>query len=121
MQSPTPKTALRAWADSNEVTPAEFGRKMGYTYNHAYQLLRGEAEVTVDMLGRFVVAYGAEASRTIAAAFAQNASPNGAAASQRDFSTAKHQPTKRCAYKRHKTSCGPASETTTGTVEETVE
>jgi len=121
MQSPTPKTALRAWADSNEVTPAEFGRKMGYTYNHAYQLLRGEAEVTVDMLGRFVVAYGAEASRTIAAAFAQNASPNGAAASQRDFSTAKHQPTKRCAYKRHKTSRGPASETTTGTVEETVE
>lgn len=74
----TPKDALQSWANKNHISPAEFGRKMGYSYNHAYQLMRGEAEVTIDMLGRFMVAYGADDAKEIAAAFQDEADMDGA-------------------------------------------
>ena len=58
----TPKAALQAWATANRITPADFSRAMTYSYNHAYQLLRGDAPITDEMLGRFVLAYGFEAA-----------------------------------------------------------
>ena len=66
----TPKETLKAWAEANQVTPPQFARAMGYTYNHAYQILRGNADVTFDVLGRFTVAYGPEAAARLASAFA---------------------------------------------------
>lgn len=59
------KERLQEWAERNGIRPADFAREMGYSYNHAYQLLRGNAEVTTDMLGRMVLAYGADAVREI--------------------------------------------------------
>lgn len=73
-----PKEALQQWANQNGITPPDFARTMGYSYNHAYQLLRGEAEVKIEMLGRFVVAYGTEASKPIAEAFSLHTDMDGA-------------------------------------------
>jgi hypothetical protein len=78
MPKQTPKEALQHWATSNQVSPADFGRKMGYSYNYAYQLLRGESEVKIDMLGRFVVAYGMEAAKPLAASFSDSVDMDGA-------------------------------------------
>ena len=62
MDNPTQMTArLRAWAEQNKISPAEFARAMDYSYNHAYQLLRGNVEVTENTLGRLALAYGADA------------------------------------------------------------
>jgi plasmid maintenance system antidote protein VapI len=59
------KQGLQKWADRNFIRPADFARKMGYSYNHAYQLLRGEENVTADMLGRIVITYGPDAAAEI--------------------------------------------------------
>ncbi len=66
----SPKQALQNWAIGNRITPVMFAAVMGYTYNHAYQILRGNADVTFDVLGRFTVAYGPEAAARLASAFA---------------------------------------------------
>jgi len=59
------KAGLVAWAERDGISPAEFSRRTGYSYNHAYQLLRGQAAVTTDTLGRVFVAYGMEVVRDI--------------------------------------------------------
>lgn len=55
-------TALRAWAEKKGINPAEFGRRMGYSYAHAHGLLRGERAATMETLGRLLLVYGAEAA-----------------------------------------------------------
>jgi plasmid maintenance system antidote protein VapI len=60
------KRGLMAWAERHNVRPPEFGRRMGYTYGHAYQLLRGGAEVTVEVIGRLALAYGGETADEVA-------------------------------------------------------
>lgn len=59
------KERLRNWADRNGIRPADFAKKMGYSYNHAFQLLRGNADVTPEMIGRLVLAYGPQAAAEI--------------------------------------------------------
>ena len=59
------KTSLREWAEKQNVTPAEFARVTGYSYNHAYQLLRGDAAVTTEVIGRIIVTYGPEVAGEI--------------------------------------------------------
>lgn len=71
----TPKAALVEWAEKNEVTPANFALDMDYTYNHAYQLLRGDAEVTPEMLGRFIITYGTEAAQPLVDALTTQVNP----------------------------------------------
>lgn len=92
----TAKQALQDWAAKTRVTPTEFARKMGYTYNHAYQLLRGNVEVTLETLGRFVVAYGAKAAQPIAATFSDQTDMDGALVLPEARLTARptHKPTK---------------------------
>lgn len=53
------KAALRKWADDRGLTPADFARATGYSYNHAYQLLKGEMPVTDATVGRLVMVWGA--------------------------------------------------------------
>lgn len=52
---------LRSWAERNGVRPAEFARKTGYSYMHAYQLLHGNAQAADETLGRVARTYGAGA------------------------------------------------------------
>lgn len=59
------KAGLRAWAEEMQISPAEFARVTGYSYNHAYQLLRGDAAVTTEVIGKITVTYGPEAAATI--------------------------------------------------------
>jgi len=59
------KTALSAWAELNKVRPSAFARAMGYTPAYGWSLLRGQAEVTTEMFGRFVLAYGTEAAEEV--------------------------------------------------------
>lgn len=53
--------ALRAWAEEQQISPADFARKMDYSYNHAYQILRGDKVATLETLGRLALKYGADA------------------------------------------------------------
>lgn len=61
------KTALVRWAERHEVSPSAFARRMGYSYAHAWGLLRGDANVTSEMLGRFVVSFGGGAVQELLA------------------------------------------------------
>ena len=50
--------ALQAWAEEKGINPAEFAKRMDYTYQHAWGLLSGDRLVTHETLGRFLVCYG---------------------------------------------------------------
>lgn len=75
MSEPTPthiptndalKAGLRAWAETNGIRPAQFGRDMGYLDpSYGWALLRGKAVVTTECLGRFVIAYGGLAAEIL--------------------------------------------------------
>ena len=58
---------LRSWAEGRAITPAEFARKTGYSYQHAFNVLRGGSEATDDTLGRVTRCYGPEAAMEILA------------------------------------------------------
>ncbi len=55
------KHAVQAWAKQREIRPTDFAKATGYSYNHAYQVLLGDAAVTAETLGRITLAYGAGA------------------------------------------------------------
>ena len=59
------KERLIAWAERNGVRPADFARNTGYSYGHAHQLLRGDAAVTNETLGRILTTYGSEVAAEI--------------------------------------------------------
>lgn len=77
MPALTPKQALQDWAKKTGITSTKFANDMSYTYNYAYQLLKGDADVTLETLGRFVVTYGTVAAQPIAAAFQDEADMDG--------------------------------------------
>lgn len=54
------KAALQRWAEEKGISPAEFARALDYSYNHAYQLLRGDLPVTVETIGRMALAFDAQ-------------------------------------------------------------
>jgi hypothetical protein len=61
----TPKQALAAWAEANGIKPTVFARKTGYTYSYAWSILRGNAEITSDALGKIVLAFGADSVKPV--------------------------------------------------------
>ncbi|PKN93962.1 MAG: hypothetical protein CVU44_06050 [Chloroflexi bacterium HGW-Chloroflexi-6] len=61
------KTAMAQWVEQQGVRPVDFARKMGYSSAYAWSLLRGQANVTTETLGRFVMAYGSQAAGEVLA------------------------------------------------------
>jgi hypothetical protein len=56
------KGSLKKWGEKKGIRPTDFAKDMGYTSAYGWSVLRGEAEFKVEALGRFVLAYGAEAT-----------------------------------------------------------
>jgi hypothetical protein len=56
------KTALAVWAQKHGIRPVDFARATGYTPSYGWSLLRGQAEMTPEALGRIILAYGTEAA-----------------------------------------------------------
>ncbi len=50
--------AVRSWAIDKEISPAEFARQLGYSYNHAYQMLKGDGAASVETIGRIAINLG---------------------------------------------------------------
>jgi hypothetical protein len=59
------KTALNEWVKKHNLTIVMFSEKMGYTYTHAWSLLRGRVDFTTEVFGRFVFAYGIDAGQEL--------------------------------------------------------
>jgi hypothetical protein len=55
-------TALLSWCQRNRIDATSLAKSTGFTYLHAWRLLSGNSPVTAETLGRFVLAYGAEAA-----------------------------------------------------------
>ena len=53
---------LTRWIAKHEIKPAEFAKKMGYSYVHAWSLLTERTPFTQEAFGRFTVAYGTDAA-----------------------------------------------------------
>lgn len=51
---------VRAWALRESIRPADFARKTGFSYQHAYNLLSGSGRVSDETLGRISRTYGAQ-------------------------------------------------------------
>jgi hypothetical protein len=64
-EEPNLKTALTTWAEQNNVRPSAFARAMGYTPSYGWSLLRGQADMTPEAFGRFVLAYGTDAAEQV--------------------------------------------------------
>lgn len=61
------KTAMAQWVEQQGIRPVDFARRMGYSSAYGWSLLRGQAEVTSETLGRFLVAYGSQAAGEVLA------------------------------------------------------
>jgi hypothetical protein len=59
------ENGLICWVADNDVTPADFARKMGYSYVHAWSLLSKRTPFTREAFGRFTVAYGTFAAAEV--------------------------------------------------------
>lgn len=57
------KAGLAQWAQKNNIRPSAFARAMGYNPAYGWAILRGNAPFTIESVGRFVMAYGLEATR----------------------------------------------------------
>lgn len=53
--------AVRGWAEMAQISPADFARVAGYSYNHAYQMLKGDGMASVETVGRIAIHFGVEA------------------------------------------------------------
>ncbi len=52
------KEALRLWLGAEGVTLKRFALAMDYTYPHAWSLVRGQANLSDEFVGRLLAAYG---------------------------------------------------------------
>lgn len=50
--------ALRKWAEHHSINPADFARVTGYSYNHAFQVLRGKLQASSETIGKILLTYG---------------------------------------------------------------
>ena len=57
-QVPTPKQALRTWAKKNDIYPAKLAHDCCFTPAHAWEILKGDRDITYETLGRLLIAYG---------------------------------------------------------------
>jgi hypothetical protein len=74
---PNLKEGIAKWAEKNNVRPVDFARAMGYSAAYGWSLLRGEAAMTTESLGRFVLAYGPDAAQDLLSLANTPASPEG--------------------------------------------
>ena len=58
--------ALGVWAKRKNITPREFEERMGWRYNHAFNVLRGKYPFSPAAWGNFIRAFGLEAFLEIA-------------------------------------------------------
>ena len=58
------KEALKAWVEKHTSIP-DFSKAMGYSYQHSWSLVSSKAPVTDSVIGRFALAYGAEAFKEL--------------------------------------------------------
>lgn len=65
MVEPNYKAAIQRWATQANITPTAFAAKMGYTYNHAYQILNGKLDVSEALMGRLALRYSVHDLETI--------------------------------------------------------
>lgn len=65
----SPKQALQIWAQQHNITPAQFAKDTEYSYQHAWNILAGETDVTLETLGRIVIAYGTDSVLPVIKAF----------------------------------------------------
>jgi transcriptional regulator with XRE-family HTH domain len=56
---------VQDWAAYNGLSPAEFAERLGYTYQHGWNILRGKGEVRDETLGKIAIGYDIEALQDI--------------------------------------------------------
>jgi len=54
------KLGLKKWIEKHTFIP-EFAKRTGYSYQHAWSLIRSKAPITDSVIGRFVSTYGVDA------------------------------------------------------------
>lgn len=69
------KQALIKWAEDEGITPADFSKTTGYTYQHSWGLLRGKLYPTQATIGRLLSAYGIAPASLIVAALDDESQP----------------------------------------------
>jgi len=52
--------ALQVWRKRYNIRPIDFSKNMGWSYNYAYKVLRGEYDFGEASWGRFINSYGFE-------------------------------------------------------------
>lgn len=52
---------VQDWAEWNGISPGDFAEELGYTYQHAWNVLRGKGEVRDETLGRLAIGFDIEA------------------------------------------------------------
>lgn len=57
--------ALGVWAKKKSIRPTDFEDAMGWTYNHAWRIIKGRDPFTEAAYGRFIQAYGLNELREI--------------------------------------------------------
>lgn len=56
----SPKQALQAWAQVKEIAPTDLAIQTGMSYQHAWNIMRGEYPITYETLGKLLVVFGVE-------------------------------------------------------------
>jgi hypothetical protein len=62
---PDLKDRLQSWATRNEISITGFANQVGYTYQRAWDILKGDALVSMETIGRIYIAYGCAAGNEI--------------------------------------------------------
>jgi len=58
-------TVIRDWAAYNGVDPNEFAKRTEYSYQHSWNLLRGQTQARDETLGRIALGFDTEALQDI--------------------------------------------------------
>ena len=58
--------ALAVWAKRHNVRPVDFEDAMGWSYNHAYNVLHGKFKFSKEAYGTFIRSYGLPALQEVA-------------------------------------------------------
>ena len=51
---------VQDWAEWNGISPNDFAEKLGYTYQYAWNVLRGKGAVRDETLGRLAIGFDIE-------------------------------------------------------------
>ncbi len=53
-----PKEILREWTRKRNITPALLAKQTAFSYQHAWNIIDGETEISFETLGVLLIAYG---------------------------------------------------------------